>query len=114
MNGRHDGTTITNGAAETTDSRNQPVRNCSGVAYSRKRSTPKVMKSKIEEPEDEHESLDEPEIPGAPTLDRLWIDRVGRDRHLGQVGQEVREQDLFRYQGQERQEERGGGRSAVC
>ena len=68
-----------------------------------------VVEDRAQQPEDQHETADEADIPASGHSYHLRIDLVGGDGHLGEVGHEVGDQHLLREQRQEREKERGPG-----
>ena len=64
------------------------------------------VEDRADRADDEHEIADELHVPVARADQVLLVHPVQRDRDLGDVVEEVVEQDLHRQHRQERQEER--------
>ena len=67
------------------------------------------VEDRTDRPNEDHEIADELDIPALRFLYEGGVHVVCRDRHLGQVVEEVVEQNLCWEHGQERQEHKGAG-----
>jgi len=69
------------------------------VQNEQQRSERQIIKDGTHEPKHQHEPPNKADIPAFRLIDQLTIDAVGRDGHLGDIGQQARQENLFRQRG---------------